>query len=261
MVTRTLIYEDVAAWVRENIGGRFPVGQILPSEERLLQMYSQERNRPVSKMTLRRGLGILKKEGIIQSRQGIGTHVFLRPALPEKDTAEEGVTPTEFRPLVSATATHKDSPRVRSQSQYALKRPWSDETTTHQGVLPTRSLGTSDRMAILDLGSRVQLEFVAANRFDVPNRTIVLTKFPASLVNAMTGVLNAKDDTVIDFTGANFQGRVCAFVKGEDLAYTLVTEFFATGKPIGYLIHLERDELAGLGDRLRNLPVSPHPTD
>lgn len=259
MVTKRYIYRDVAAWVRENIGGRFQVGQFLPSGPTLLQMYNAERGRHTTLLTLREGLRLLQEEGIIQSRQGQGTRVLSHPSLPEKDTAEEDTTPAESRPLMSTPTTHQEFPRMRSP--YTVKRPWSDETTTHKGVLPTSSLGTSDRMEILDLGSRVQLEFVAANRFDVPNRTIVLTKFPAAIVNAMTGVLNAKSETIVDCAGQNFKGRVCVHVIGGDPAYVFVAEFFATGKPIGYLIHLERDELVGFRDRLRNLPVSPHPTD
>lgn len=253
MVTERYIYRDVAAWVRENIGGRFQVGQLLPSGATLLQMYNAERGRPTNRLTFREGLRLLQEEGIIQSRQGRGTRVLSHPSLPEKDTSEEDTILNESTPLVSTTTTHRE-PRVRSQ--YALQR--SEATRDFR---PGRSFGTSDRMEILDLGSRVQLEFVAANRFDVPNRTIVLTKFPAAIVNAMTGVLNAKSKTIIDFVGQNFKGRVCVHVIGGDPAYVFVAEFFATGKPIGYLIHLERDELVGFRDRLRNLSVSPHPTD
>ena len=259
MVSKTFLYEDVVAWMKSNIGGRFPVGQYLPAEPRLLEMYSQERSRPVSLGTFSAGLRILKEEGIIQAKRGVGTFVLARPSLPEKDTTEEDTNPDSPRPLASVVPTHRE-PRIPSRYARKLDRP-SQAATTPRKPESGHPFGTSDRMEMIDLGSRVQLEFVAANRFDVPNRTIVLTKFPASLVNAMTAVLYAKNDTVIDFSGANFKGRVCCHSLEEDLAYTFVAEFFATSTPIGYLIHLERDELVDLRERFRQLPVSPHPTD
>ena len=260
MATKTYIYQDVAAWLKSNIGGRFPVGQYLPRGGILLQMYNQERDHPTNRITFMQGLCILREEGIVQSRQGKGTLVLSRPSLPEKETTEEDTILNKPEPLVSAITTHRE-PRI--PAQYALKLDQPSQATTHREFRPGHSFGTSDRMEMIDLGSRVQLEFVAANRFDVPNRTIVLTKFPAALVNAMTAVLNAKSNTVVDFAGANFTGRVCAheFATEDGLRYAFVAEFFTQPKPIGYLIHLEQDELVGLRDRFRQLPVSPHPTD
>ncbi len=115
-------------------------------------------------------------------------------------------------------------------------------------------------MQIIDLGDRLQLEFVAANRPDVPGNTIVLTKYPVQLVNAITCVLNAERDLVVEFTGVHYRGRACVFRKDAPIAFALVFEF-STPAPIGYLIHTGEEQMREFKNKVGILPASPHSTD
>ena len=133
-----------------------------------------------------------------------------------------------------------------------------EEPHTHTTAIARKSktlaLGASDMMAIIDLGSRLQLEFVSTNFLP---RILVLTKRPIQLLAAMEGVLVAKKEAVIEFTGENIRGRVCFF---KTYGYCFVVEF-PIDNPVGYIIQLKREELAMLKEKFLTLPVSVHPTD
>jgi len=124
--------------------------------------------------------------------------------------------------------------------------------------------GNGDRMVLIYLeeGGKVQLEFVAANRFDVPNQVLVLTKLPVQLVDALNGAFNEKKDAPVEFAGENYKGRVCAFKNdNQTFSFTVVFEFFFVPVPIGYLLNMTREEMIVFIDAVRALPASPHPTD
>lgn len=63
-------YYQVAAQLRHKISvGEFRQADQLPTEERLMQMFG------VSRGTVRKALGVLLSEGVVESRQGLGTFV------------------------------------------------------------------------------------------------------------------------------------------------------------------------------------------
>jgi GntR family transcriptional regulator len=79
-VSRSLRYLDVAAGLRDRIGaGAYPPGQLLPSEAELAADHD------VSRVTIRKALGQLKAEGLVDSRQGFGWYATASP-LPQSLT-------------------------------------------------------------------------------------------------------------------------------------------------------------------------------
>jgi GntR family transcriptional regulator len=68
------MYLQIADALRVRINdGEFERGQVLPSEAELGQTYGS------SRLTIRRSLGILRDEGLLQSRRGFGWFVATRP--------------------------------------------------------------------------------------------------------------------------------------------------------------------------------------
>jgi DNA-binding transcriptional MocR family regulator len=68
------IYKQLADILREQIKtGELPPGSLLPSEPRLCQIHE------VGRETVRRGLDILRAEGLVFSTRGVGTEVREQP--------------------------------------------------------------------------------------------------------------------------------------------------------------------------------------
>jgi GntR family transcriptional regulator len=68
------MYLQIADALRQRIhDGEFERGQVLPTEAELGQTYG------TSRLTIRRSLGILREEGLLQSRRGFGWFVATRP--------------------------------------------------------------------------------------------------------------------------------------------------------------------------------------
>lgn len=66
----------VAALREQIVGGRFAVGEKLPSEARLTEAFS------VSRTVIREAIATLRADGLVEPRQGAGVFV-LAPAEPE----------------------------------------------------------------------------------------------------------------------------------------------------------------------------------
>jgi GntR family transcriptional regulator len=88
-MARDLRYLTVAAALRDRLGaGDYPPGRLLPSEAELAAEHE------VSRVTVRKALGQLKGEGLIDSRQGFGWYAIaapLRQSLSELTTIEAQV--------------------------------------------------------------------------------------------------------------------------------------------------------------------------
>src|SRR6476646_8952383 len=80
----------LAGELRAALGsGAYPPGQLLPSESELSAAHA------VSRVTVRKALGQLKAEGLIDSRQGFGWYAIavpLRQSLSELTTIEAQVS-------------------------------------------------------------------------------------------------------------------------------------------------------------------------
>ena len=216
----TLLKDRVANWMREQIDERFPIGESLLSQGDLLAMYINQTGESVSRVTFREGLRPLQMEGLLVMRQGLGTTVVKGSALD-----------------ISAASLNRGS---------TSPLQWS-------GV---KSFGTADKMGMLSLGDRVQLELVPILRFDYPSPTIVLTKFPTLLVSALTNALMAKERVLTEFSGQNYCGRTGAIVISGEACLYLMFDL-----PIGCLVHMDREEMSDFKDMVSGLPVLPHPTD
>jgi GntR family transcriptional regulator len=69
------LYRQLADTLRGDIvGGRYPVGALLPTEDELRERFS------VSRFTVREAIRRLRDEGLVSSRQGAGTTVSPSPA-------------------------------------------------------------------------------------------------------------------------------------------------------------------------------------
>lgn len=74
-------YHRVADALRRMMrNGTYPAGQRLPAESALVEQFG------VSLPTLRQGLGLLRQEGLIESRHGVGTFVTEQARQPDDDT-------------------------------------------------------------------------------------------------------------------------------------------------------------------------------
>jgi DNA-binding GntR family transcriptional regulator len=66
----TPVYQQLAAILRTRIeSGEFPPGRVLPSEATLMQEYG------IARETARKGVRVLRDEGIVQVVQGRGAYV------------------------------------------------------------------------------------------------------------------------------------------------------------------------------------------
>ena len=64
-----LKYQELAQRLRDELaGGTWPAGARLPTEDAMVAAYG------VSKQTVRRAVGLLVDEGLLQRRQGSGTY-------------------------------------------------------------------------------------------------------------------------------------------------------------------------------------------
>jgi len=95
-MARDLRYRRLAAELRSAIAaGEHPAGQLLPSEAELAATGG------VSRVTVRKALGELKREGLVDSRQGFGWYVLaapLRQSLSELSTIEAQVSAAGLTP-------------------------------------------------------------------------------------------------------------------------------------------------------------------
>ena len=67
------VYRQLAAILREKIqSGEYPPGRAIPSENRLMQEYGLARE------TVRKSIGVLADEGLVQAVQGRGVFVVER---------------------------------------------------------------------------------------------------------------------------------------------------------------------------------------
>jgi GntR family transcriptional regulator len=92
---RDLRYLTVAAELRAGLGSdAYPPGQLLPSEAELAATHD------VSRVTIRKALGQLKGEGLVDSRQGFGWYAVappLRQSLSELTTIEDQIAAAGLR--------------------------------------------------------------------------------------------------------------------------------------------------------------------
>ena len=83
---RTIRYREIADGLRQRVeSGEFPSGRLLPSESELSGRYD------ASRVTVRRALEVLRDEGLLDARQGVGWFVAsdpLRQSLGRLSTIE-----------------------------------------------------------------------------------------------------------------------------------------------------------------------------
>ncbi|HZP27314.1 MAG TPA: GntR family transcriptional regulator [Acidimicrobiia bacterium] len=95
-MARDVRYRTLAAELRRAIAtGGYPPGQLLPSEAELAAAHA------VSRVTVRKALGQLKAEGLVDSRQGFGWYAIavpLRQSLSELTTIEAQVRAAGLTP-------------------------------------------------------------------------------------------------------------------------------------------------------------------
>lgn len=91
---RTVRYREIAATLRDRlVGGEFAAGKLLPSEAELSAEHE------ASRVTVRRALEVLRDEGLIESRQGLGWFAAVDPVRQslgrlstiESQMAEQGI--------------------------------------------------------------------------------------------------------------------------------------------------------------------------
>ena len=83
------LYEQVANALRADIqGGAFDATKRLPTEEELAEKYG------ISRITVRRAVGDLVEEGLVEKKQGKGT--FIRTPKMHKDMNRSGMSFTEL---------------------------------------------------------------------------------------------------------------------------------------------------------------------
>jgi DNA-binding GntR family transcriptional regulator len=80
--SKSPLYLQVASTLREEIvRGAYPVGSLLPTEDRLCNRFS------VSRYTVREALRLLREDGLVSSRRGAGT-VVVPPSPPGTDSRQ-----------------------------------------------------------------------------------------------------------------------------------------------------------------------------
>ncbi len=90
------LYQQVFLVLREAIReGKYPIDSALPSETELCSQYR------VSRITLRRALGLLQQAGLIERRQGSGT--FVRRSAPSQVGVEMGGVVRDFHEFTHGT--------------------------------------------------------------------------------------------------------------------------------------------------------------
>ncbi len=96
-IQRTKLFEDVVALILERIEeGEWPVGDRLPSEPKLCQLFD------VSRSTVRAAIKSLQLQGILISRPGSGTYVTRRAPviLESRALADVMANPEAYRDLL-----------------------------------------------------------------------------------------------------------------------------------------------------------------
>lgn len=125
-------YRQIAAALREAMAsGRYPAGSTLPTEHRLTAEYA------VSRETVRRALGLLKAEGLIEAATSRGTYVLPLPvqlaltryaAVRDPGRALSGLGPWE-------TACHEQGVRGDSELVGFTREPASPALADRLGVV------------------------------------------------------------------------------------------------------------------------------
>jgi len=90
-------YQDVANQVRRRVEtGEFAPGMLLPSEANLAKAYG------VSRLTVKRGLDLLRRDHLLEARQGFGWFVpgaVVKHSLPDLGTIEQQTVKSGAQPL------------------------------------------------------------------------------------------------------------------------------------------------------------------
>ncbi|HZU17471.1 MAG TPA: GntR family transcriptional regulator [Candidatus Dormibacteraeota bacterium] len=94
---RSYRYQQIANRIRARVlSGEFGPGVLLPSEATLARAYG------VSRLTVQRGLDMLRQEGLIEARRGFGWFVpgpVLKHSLPELGTIEQQIAKSGAQPV------------------------------------------------------------------------------------------------------------------------------------------------------------------
>jgi GntR family transcriptional regulator len=112
-VVRSIRYREIAESLRARVdGGEFPSGRLLPSEAELSISFG------ASRVTVRRALELLRDEGLLDARQGVGWFVAgdpLRQSLGRLATIESQLAASGLRPerRILEFAFVPAEPRVR----------------------------------------------------------------------------------------------------------------------------------------------------
>ena len=110
---RSIRYREIAESLRARVdGGEFPSGRLLPSESDLSISFG------ASRVTVRRALELLRDEGLLDARQGVGWFVAgdpLRQSLGRLATIESQLAASGLRPerRILEFAFVPAEPRVR----------------------------------------------------------------------------------------------------------------------------------------------------
>lgn len=134
-------YQEIAALLRRQIAaGEYPPGAQLPTEQALCQTFG------VSRQTIRQSLACLVKEGLIERRQGSGSRVLDRSAVPEEPMPQRTIAvittyisdyifPSILREAEAVLSVNNCSPLL-----FATKNQVSNERRVLQSLLTLPNL-------------------------------------------------------------------------------------------------------------------------
>jgi len=207
---RTPKYRAVACSLRERVeAGEWAPGERLPAESALVRAYG------VSLATVRQGIAVLRQEGLLDARQGLGT--FVRPSSPDRSAvalASAGTTADvdrrdpsrSARPLlVPEHAAHevtvaRETPPERIRALLGV----DGEVVVRRRVLRPPTGGDPVELA----ATHLPLAVAAGSYLEAP------TTLPRALFLCLEEVTGRRPERVSDRWGAATAGEPEAAVLG-----------------------------------------------
>ena len=129
-----------------------------------------------------------------------------------------------------------------------------------EAIVAILEIGITDKVRVHEVDRTLQLEFFTSGSNDAPNKILVLTKIPVQLVDALTIVLGATEEKIVEFAGENYTGRACVYPQQGQISFDVVFEF-SLPKTTVYILRVDETAVRIFMEKVSTLSASPFPTD
>lgn len=213
------LYMILAGVLSQSIAsGYYPVGRTLPSEKEMTVIHG------VSRQTVRQAIAVLKRQGLVSSRPGIGSIVLPSPQGPE--LFRPITRGTDLMEFFAATELHRVS-HERVQSNEELSRLLECRRGTQLSEACFLRKRPSNALAMCVLRAYVPVKFAAAQLTPPVASGPLFRNIERMFGEQITEVRQDVTAAILDRSSAELLQAAPG-----DAALRVVRFYFANGRPI-----------------------------